>query len=78
MSTPIRPAVRRSTGPSIIIAAAVALIVGALLGLGGGLAAASHVGGTLVCSVNSDDTVTACTTDSGEQVDVPHHIRIRR
>jgi hypothetical protein len=64
--------------PWIIITAAVALIVGALLGVGGGLAVGSHVGGTLVCSDNGDDTVTSCTTDSGTQVDVPHRIRIRR
>lgn len=58
-----------------------ALIVGVLLGVGLTMAADGllpiALGGTLVCSVNSDGTVTACTNASGQNVKVPHHIRIR-
>lgn len=64
-----------------VITGAAALIVGALLGIGITLAGVGLLpvvlGGTLVCSVNSNGTVTACTNDSGQQVKVPHHIRIR-
>jgi hypothetical protein len=65
-----------------ITAAAGALIVGALLGVGVTTAAVGllpfALGGTLVCSVNSDETVTTCTDANGQQVKVPHHIRIRQ
>ena len=65
-----------------ITAAVVALIVGALLGVGVTTAAVGllpfALGGTLACSVNSDGTVTTCTDDNGGQVKVPHHIRIRQ
>lgn len=64
-----------------ITAGVVALIVGALLGIGITMAAVGllpfALGSTLVCSVNSDGTVTSCQNDSGQQVTVPHHIRIR-
>lgn len=60
---------------------AVALIVGALLGVGVTMGAVGllpfALGGTLVCSVNTNGAVTTCTNDSGQQVKVPHHIRIR-
>ena len=82
MSTLARPASRPSNLPRVIITGFVALIVGALLGIGVTLAAVGllsfAVGGTLTCSVNSDGTVTTCTNDSGQQVKVPHHIRIRQ
>jgi hypothetical protein len=64
-----------------IITGIAALVVGALLGVGVTLASVGllsfAVGGTLTCSVNNDGTVTACTNDGGQQVKVPHHIRIR-
>jgi hypothetical protein len=64
-----------------VIAAVLALVVGALLGIGVSLAAVGllpfAVGGTLVCSVNNDGTVTNCTNESGQPVKVPHHIRIK-
>ena len=60
---------------------AVALIVGVLLGLGITMAAVGllpfALGGTLVCTVNTDGAVTTCVNDTGQQVKVPHHIRIR-
>ena len=65
-----------------IAAAVVALIVGALLGVGVTMAAVGLLpvatGGALVCSVNANGTVTTCTNDGGQQVKVPHHIRIRQ
>ena len=65
-----------------ITAAVVALIVGALLGVGTATAATGllpfALGGTLICSANSDGTVTTCTNDNGQQVKVPHKIRIRQ
>lgn len=64
-----------------ITAAVVALVVGALLGVGITMATVGllpfALGATLVCSVNTDGTVTSCTNDGGQQVKVPHHIRIR-
>ena len=64
-----------------ITAGVAALVVGVLLGVGITMAAAGllpfALGGTLVCSVNGDGTVTSCQNDSGQQVKVPHHIRIR-
>ena len=66
----------------IITAVVVALLIGALLG--GGVATAAvgllpfALGSTLVCSVNSDGAVTTCTDANGQQVTVPHHIRIRQ
>lgn len=67
--------------PRTIITSVVALIVGVLLGVGVTLGAVGLlpfvVGGTLVCTVNSDGTVTTCTNENGQQVQVPHHIRIR-
>jgi uncharacterized membrane protein YqgA involved in biofilm formation len=64
-----------------ILTGVAALVVGALLGVGVTLASVGllsfAVGGTLTCSVNNDGTVTACTNDGGQQVKVPHHIRIR-
>ncbi len=64
-----------------IAAAVVALVAGALLGIGITMAAVGLLpfafGGTLVCSVNADGAVTTCTNDGGQQVKVPHHIRIR-
>jgi hypothetical protein len=65
-----------------IITGLAALVVGALLGVGVTLASVGllsfAVGGTLTCSVNNDGTITTCTNDSGQQVKVPHHIRIRQ
>jgi hypothetical protein len=65
-----------------ITAAVVALIAGALLGVGVTTAAVGllpfALGGTLVCSAKSNGTVTTCTNDNGQQVQVPHHIRIRQ
>jgi hypothetical protein len=65
-----------------ITAAVIALIVGALLGVGVTMAAVGllpfALGGTLACSVNGDGTVTTCTNDNGQPVRVPHHIRIRQ
>ena len=65
-----------------VAAAVVALIVGALLGVGAATAAVGllpfALGSTLVCSVNSDGTVATCTDETGQQVRVPHHIRIRQ
>ncbi len=82
MSTLARPASRSSNLPAVIITGLVALIVGALLGVGVTLGAVGllsfAVGGTLNCSVNSDGTVTTCTNDSGQQIKVPHNIRIRQ
>jgi hypothetical protein len=82
MSTLARPASRASSLPRVIITGLIALIVGALLGIGVTLSAVGllsfAVGGTLTCSVNSDGTVTSCTNDDGQQVKVPHHIRIRQ
>ena len=64
-----------------VIASTVALVVGALLGVGVTLAAVGllsfAVGGTLVCSVDGNGTVSTCTNDAGQQVKVPHHIRIK-
>lgn len=60
---------------------AVGLLVGILLGVGITMAAVGllpfALGGTLVCSVNPGGTITSCANDSGQQVKVPHHIRIR-
>lgn len=82
MSTLARPASRPSALPTVIITGLIALIVGALLGIGVTLGAVGllsfAVGGTLNCSVNGDGTVTSCTNDSGQQVKVPHHIRIQQ
>ncbi len=82
MSTLARPATKHSVLPAAIISGVVALVVGALLGIGVTLGAVGllsfAVGGTLNCSVNSDGTVSTCTNDSGQQVKVPHHIRIQR
>ena len=65
-----------------VITGLAALIVGTLLGVGVTLAAVGllsfAVGGTLNCSVDSNGTVSTCTNDSGQQVKVPHHIRIKR
>ena len=65
-----------------ITAAVAALIVGVLLGVGVTMAAVGllpfALGGTLACSVNGDGTVTTCTNDNGQQVHVPHRIRIRQ
>jgi hypothetical protein len=65
-----------------VTAAVVALLVGALLGVGVATAAVGllpfALGSTLVCSVNSDGTVTTCTDGKGQPVQVPHHIRIRQ
>lgn len=65
-----------------IITGVVALVVGALLGVGVTLGAIGLlpfvVGGTLVCSVDGDGTVATCSNDSGQQVKVPHHIRIQQ
>lgn len=64
-----------------VVAAAIALVAGALVGVGITLAAVGllsfAVGGTLNCTVNSDGTVSSCTNDSGQQVKVPHHIHIK-
>ncbi len=82
MSTLARPMSRPSTLPRVIITGFVALIVGALLGIGVAQSAVGllpfAVGGTLTCSVNGNGTVTTCTNDRGQQVKVPHHIRIRQ
>ncbi len=82
MSTLARPASAPSALPRIIITGVIALIVGALLGIGVTLGAVGllsfAVGGTLNCSVNTDGTVTPCTNDSGQQVKVPHNIRIQK
>lgn len=82
MSTVARPMSRPSNLPRVIITGFVALVVGALLGIGVTLSAVGllsfAVGGTLTCSVNTDGSVTSCTNDSGQQVKVPHHIRIRQ
>jgi hypothetical protein len=68
--------------PRTIITGVVALVVGVLLGVGITLAAVGllsfALGGSLVCSVNNDGTVTSCTNDTGQQVKVPHHIRIQQ
>ncbi len=81
MSTLARPTATRSMLPRTIITAAVALIAGALLGIGIALGTVGLLpfvlGGTLNCSVNSDGTVSTCTNDNGQQVKVPHHIRIK-
>ena len=65
-----------------IVTGVAALVVGALVGVGVTLATVGllsfAVGGTLTCSVNNDGAVTTCTNDSGQQVKVPHHIRIRQ
>jgi hypothetical protein len=65
-----------------VTAAVVALLVGALQGVGVATAAVGllpfALGSTLVCSVNRDGAVTTCTDDKGQQVQVPHHIRIRQ
>ena len=65
-----------------ISAAVIALIVGGLLGLVVTMAAVGllpfAVCGTLTCSVNSDGTISTCVNDSGQQVKVPHHIRIQQ
>ena len=64
-----------------VIAAVVAGFVGMLLGVGVALGAVGllpfAVGGSLVCSVEKDGTVASCTNDSGQQVKVPHHIRVK-
>ena len=65
-----------------VVSSVVALVVGALLGVGVAMAAVGllpfALGGNLVCSVNSDGTVTSCTNDTGQQVKVPHHIRVQQ
>jgi hypothetical protein len=65
-----------------ITVAVVALIIGALLGVGVTTAAVGLLpvayGSTLVCSVNGDGTVTTCINPNGQQVQVPHRIRIRQ
>lgn len=65
-----------------IITGVVALVAGTLLGVGVAMAAVGvlpfALGGTLTCSLNTDGTVTNCTNDNGQQVKVPHHIRIRQ
>jgi hypothetical protein len=65
-----------------ITAAVAALILGVLLGVGVAMAAVGllpvALGGTLACSVNGDGTVTTCTNANGQQVQVPHRIRIRQ
>lgn len=64
-----------------VIAGLAALVVGLLLGVGVTLATVGllsfAVGGTLNCTVATDGTVSTCTNDSGQQVKVPHHIRIK-
>lgn len=64
-----------------IIASVVALVVGVVVGVGVTLAAVGllsfAVGGTLVCTVDAGGSVSTCTNDSGQQVKVPHHIRIK-
>jgi hypothetical protein len=65
-----------------VTAGVVGLIVGALLGVGVTMAAVGllpfALGGTLACSVNGDGTVTTCTNANGQQVQVPHRIRVRQ
>jgi hypothetical protein len=65
-----------------VTVAVAGLIVGALLGAGVATAAVGllpfALGGTLACSVNGDGTVTTCTNGNGQQVQVPHRIRIRQ
>ena len=65
-----------------ITAAVAGLIVGVLLGAGVATAAVGLLpfafGGTLACSVNGDGTVTTCANGNGQQVRVPHRIRIRQ
>ena len=65
----------------VIATGVISLVVGALVGVGVTLAAVGllsfAVGGTLTCSTNSDGTVSTCTNDSGQNVKVPHHIRIK-
>lgn len=65
-----------------VVTAVVALVAGLLVGVGVTLVTVGLlpfvVGGTSVCSVNNDGTVTTCTNDRGQQVQVPHHIRIRQ
>ncbi|HET7419170.1 MAG TPA: hypothetical protein VFL27_02185 [Candidatus Dormibacteraeota bacterium] len=84
MATLARPAPAHAPSilPRVIITGFVALVVGVLLGVGVTLSAVGllsfAVGGTLTCSANPDGTVTSCTNDSGQQVKVPHHIRIRQ
>ncbi|HET7465407.1 MAG TPA: hypothetical protein VFL29_01960 [Candidatus Dormibacteraeota bacterium] len=82
MAAVARPASRPSNLLRVIVTGFVALVAGLLLGVGITLSAVGllsfAVGGTLTCSVNSDGTVTSCTNDSGQQVKVPHHIRIRQ
>lgn len=81
MSTWTRPTATQSTAPRTTIAAVAALLVGVLLGIGVALGAVGllpfALGGTLNCSINSNGTVTTCTNDLGQQVKVPHHIRIQ-
>jgi len=64
-----------------IIGAATGLVIGTVLGVGIALATVGllsfAVGGTLSCSVSNDGAVTSCTNDQGQQVKVPHHIRIK-
>lgn len=82
MSSLAAPTRRSSNLPGVIITGLVALIVGALLGVGVTLGAVGllsfAVGGTLNCAVNTNGTVTTCTNDSGQQVKVPHNIRIEK
>lgn len=82
MSILTRPAPAPSTMPRTITTAIVALLAGVLLGVGVALAAVGllpfALGGTLVCSINTNGTVTTCTNDIGQQVKVPHHIRIQQ
>ena len=65
-----------------VITGVIALVVGGLLGLAVTMAAVGllpfAVGGTLTCSVNRDETISTCVNDSGQQVKVPHHIRIQQ
>ena len=65
-----------------IIAGVVGVVAGALLGIGITIAAVGLLpvvaGGTLVCAVNTEGAVTTCKTDNGQQVKVPHHIRIQQ
>jgi len=64
-----------------VVSAIAGLVIGMLVGVGLALAVVGllpfAVGGTLVCSVNSDGAVASCTNDGGQQVKVPHHIRIK-
>lgn len=79
MSTLAPTASRSFMRPRTLITGITALLVGVLLGIGVALAAVGllpfALGGTLVCSVNTNGTVTTCTNDGGQQVTVPHHIR---